>query len=149
MRAVIQRVARGRVTIEGKTVGEIGPGLAVLLGVAVGDTDDDARQMAERTANLRIFEDEAGKLNRSVLETGGSVLAVSNFTVCGDTRGGRRPSFIGAARPEEGERLYDLYVENLRRLGVTAATGVFRTTMLVEIANDGPVTILMDSKKAF
>ena len=149
MRAVIQRVARGRVTIEEKVVGEIGPGLAVLLGVAVGDTDDDARQMAERTANLRVFEDDAGKLNRSVLETGGSILAVSNFTVCGDTRGGRRPSFIGAARPEEGERLYDLYVENLRRLGVTVATGVFRTTMLVDIANDGPVTILMDSKKAF
>lgn len=130
-------------------MGEIGPGLAVLLGVAVGDTDDDARQMAERTANLRVFEDDAGKLNRSVLETGGSVLAVSNFTVCGDTRGGRRPSFIGAARPDEGGRLYDLYVENLRRLGVTVATGVFRTTMLVEIANDGPVTILMDSRKAF
>jgi D-tyrosyl-tRNA(Tyr) deacylase len=149
LRAVVQRVSSGRVTVEGKAVGEIGCGLVVLLGVAAGDSEADARQMAERTVHLRIFKDEQGRLNRSVLEAGGAVLAVSNFTVCGDARGGRRPSFIGAARPDAGERLYERYLEFLRAAGVTVAGGVFGADMLVEIANDGPVTILLDSKKTF
>ncbi|MCL6634309.1 MAG: D-tyrosyl-tRNA(Tyr) deacylase [Peptococcaceae bacterium] len=149
MRAVVQRVARGSVTVEGKKVGETGPGLVVLLGVGCGDTADDARYLADKIANLRIFEDGHGKMNLSVLDTGGSVLAVSQFTLFGDCRKGRRPGFSGAAPPEEARGLYEIFVKELEKLGLKVATGVFREHMTVEIVNDGPVTLLLDSKRNF
>jgi len=143
MRAVVQRVAEAAVTVDGATVGEIGPGLVVLLGVGHDDDAAMAAALAGKVARLRIFEDEAGQMNRSVLDTGGAVLAVSQFTLLGDTRKGNRPSFIAAARPEVAEPLYERFVAALRELGVEVATGRFRTAMRVALVNDGPVTIIL------
>jgi|SRR5271163_876105 len=149
MRAVLQRVTRARVLVEQGVVGEIGPGLVVLIAVGREDTASTASSMAEKIANLRIFGDEQGKMNRSLLDAGGAVLAVSQFTLYGDARGQRRPSFIHAAPPEQGKALYEELVRALRELGVSVATGVFQAHMSVEIVNDGPVTILLDSDKLF
>ena len=149
MRAVLQRVTRARVLVEGSVAGEIGPGLVALIAVGREDTGATASSMAEKIVNLRIFGDEQGKMNRSLLDAGGAVLAVSQFTLYGDARGQRRPSFIQAAPPEQGRALYEEFVRALRGLGVTVATGVFQTHMSVEIVNDGPVTILLDSDKLF
>jgi D-tyrosyl-tRNA(Tyr) deacylase len=147
VRAVIQRVSRASVTVEGRVAGEVGAGLLVLLGVSKTDNPESAAYLAEKIANLRIFSDEAGKLNLSVLETGGSALVVSQFTLYGDTRGGRRPSYIQAAPPEEANRLYQEFIRSMRALGVRVETGVFQAHMQVELVNDGPVTILIDSEK--
>lgn len=149
MRAVVQRVSKARVVVEGRTTGEIGPGLLVLLGVGKNDTAAAAAGMAEKVAHLRIFADEQGKMNRSLLEAGGAALVVSQFTLYGDARGQRRPSFIAAAPPEEGNRLYEEFCRALRALGVRVETGVFQAHMAVELTNDGPVTILLDSDKLF
>ncbi len=149
MRAVLQRVRRARVTVEGEEVGTCGTGLLVLLGVATGDSEKDAAYLAEKTAGLRIFEDDAGKMNLSVEETMGELLVVSQFTLLGDCRKGRRPGFSAAAPPDEADRLYLTYVELLRRRGLTVATGRFRADMQVELVNDGPVTMLLESKKEF
>lgn len=149
MRAVVQRVSRARVVVDGAVTGEIGAGLLVLLGVGKNDTDDAAKYLAEKTANLRIFADDQGKMNRSLLDVGGAALVVSQFTLYGDARGQRRPTFITAAPPEEGKRLYEEYVKALRALGVRVETGVFQAHMAVELTNDGPVTILLDSDKLF
>ena len=148
MRAVVQRVSRARVTIEGKVTGEIGPGLVVLLGVGREDNSAAASYLADKVTNLRIFEDDQGKMNRSLLETGGSALVVSQFTLYGDARGQRRPSFLRAAPPEQANALYNEFVEALRGQGVKVETGVFQAMMSVELVNEGPVTILMDSEKA-
>ncbi len=136
-------------TVEGQVVGQIGRGLLVLLGVTHGDTLADVDYLAEKTTGLRIFEDEAGKMNRSVLEVGGQILVVSQFTLWGDCRRGKRPSFTDAAPPDLAERLYDQFVAAVRQLGVPAATGTFRAHMDVALVNDGPVTLLLDSRKAF
>ena len=149
MRAVLQRVTRASVTVEGQVVGRIGVGWLVLLGVAKGDADEDADRLAEKVAGLRAFEDEAGKMNRAVADVGGSVLVVSQFTLLGDCRTGRRPSFVDAAEPVEAERLYRRFAEKVRALGLTVETGTFRADMKVELLNDGPVTLLLDSRKAF
>jgi D-aminoacyl-tRNA deacylase len=149
MRAVIQRVSRGSVTVDGRACGEIGPGLVVLLAAGREDTPATATTMAEKIANLRIFGDDEGKMNRSLLDTGGAALAISQFTLYGDARGQRRPSFIQAAPPELGKELYEEFVRALRALGVQVETGVFQANMLVELVNDGPVTILLDSEKNF
>lgn len=149
MRAVVQRVSRGRVTVNGEVVGQIGEGYVVLLGVAREDDAAAADYMAEKIAGLRVFEDEEGKMNRSIQEEGGSILAVSQFTLYGDVRRGRRPGFDRAARPEQAEPLYERFVERLRALGIQVETGRFQTHMEVELVNDGPVTILVDSEKAF
>ncbi len=149
MRAVIQRVARASVKVDGKIAGEIGVGLAVLLGVGKDDADEDAKYIADKIAGLRIFEDDRGKMNLSVLDVGGSVLVVSQFTLFADCRKGRRPSFMGAADPEEAKRLYERVIELLDRTGAPTAEGVFKATMDVELVNNGPVTILLDSKKNF
>jgi D-tyrosyl-tRNA(Tyr) deacylase len=149
MRAVLQRVSRAKVTVDGRVTGEIGPGLMILLGVGRNDTSTVVVRMVERCVNLRIFEDEQGKMNRSLLDVKGSVLAVSQFTLYGDARGQRRPSFISAAPPELAKPLYDEFCEGLRNLGVTVATGIFQTMMSVELVNEGPVTILLDSDNAF
>ena len=150
MRAVVQRVTEASVTVEGEVVSEIGPGVLVLLGVEQGDTSADARYMAEKIAGLRIHDDDDGKMNRSLLDVGGQLLAVSQFTLLGDCRKGRRPSFIDAAAPEEGNRLYEEFVDLSRSLGIAkVATGRFRANMQVALVNDGPVTLLLDSKKAF
>lgn len=149
MRAVVQRVTRARVVVEGRTTGEIALGLLVLLGVGKNDTDAAAAWMAEKVAHLRIFADELGKMNRSLLDVGGAALVVSQFTLYGDARGQRRPSFIAAAPPEEGNRLYEEFCRALRALGVRVETGVFQAHMAVELTNDGPVTILLDSDKLF
>jgi D-aminoacyl-tRNA deacylase len=149
MRAVLQRVTRARVLVDGKVRGEIGSGLAVLVAVGREDTVASAASMAEKIVNLRIFSDEHGKMNRSLLEVGGAVLAVSQFTLYGDARGQRRPSFIHAAPPEQGKTLYEEFVRALQAFGVRIATGVFQTHMSLEIVNDGPVTILLDSDKLF
>jgi D-tyrosyl-tRNA(Tyr) deacylase len=149
MRAVVQRVSSARVLVDGSVTGEIGPGLVVLLAVGREDTVATASSMAEKIVNLRIFGDEQGKMNRSLLDAGGAVLAVSQFTLYGDARGQRRPSFIQAAPPEQGKALYEEFVLALQGLGVRVATGVFQTHMSVEIVNDGPVTILLDSDKLF
>jgi len=149
MRAVIQRVSRARVTVESSVAGEIAGGLVILLGVGRDDTSAVAVSMAEKVANLRIFEDDQGKMNRSLLDAGGSALVVSQFTLYGDARGQRRPSFLAAAPPEQGKKLYEEFSEALRRLGITVATGVFQAMMSVELVNEGPVTILLDSDKAF
>lgn len=150
MRAVVQRVKSAAVTLQetGVESGRIGRGVVVLLGVGQQDTEADAVWLADKILNLRIFKDEAGKMNKSVLDIGGEVLAVSQFTLFGDCRHGRRPGFSDAAAPEEAERLYQHFVELLRK-NINVDTGVFRTDMLVEINNDGPVTLLIDSKKAF
>ena len=147
MRAVVQRVSRARVTVESRVTGEIGAGLTVLLGVGREDTAQVATSMAEKVANLRIFEDDQGKMNRSLLDVQGSALVVSQFTLYGDARGQRRPSFISAAPPEKAVALYEEFNSALRALGVTVATGVFQTMMSVELVNEGPVTILLDSDK--
>jgi len=149
MRAVLQRVSRARVSVEGKVTGEIGPGLMILLGVGKQDTSAVASSIAEKTANLRIFEDDQQKMNLSLVDVKGAALVVSQFTLYGDARGQRRPSFISAAPPELAKRLYDEYCDALRRLGVTVATGVFQAMMSVELVNEGPVTILLDSEKTF
>jgi D-aminoacyl-tRNA deacylase len=149
MRAVIQRVSRAKVSVEGRVRGEIGAGLVVLLGVGKEDSSAVARAMAEKVANLRIFEDGAGKMNLSLLDVQGSALVVSQFTLYGDARGQRRPSFIAAAPPELAVRLYEAFNAALRALGVTVETGVFQTMMSVELVNEGPVTILLDSSKTF
>lgn len=149
MRAVVQRVSRARVTVEGRLTGEIAAGLLVLLGVGRGDSSSVAQNMAEKTANLRIFEDDQGKMNLSLLDTKGSALVVSQFTLYGDARGQRRPSFIAAAPPDLAKSLYEEFCEALRRIGVTVATGVFQAMMSVELVNEGPVTILFDSDKTF
>ena len=149
MRAVVQRVSRAKVTVEGRVTGEIGAGLMILLGVGRNDTSAVAAGMAEKCANLRIFEDDQGKMNRSLLDVRGSVLAVSQFTLYGDARGQRRPSFISAAPPETAKALYEEFCEALRKLGVTVATGIFQAMMSVELVNEGPVTILLDSDKTF
>jgi D-aminoacyl-tRNA deacylase len=149
MRAVVQRVSRARVTVEGRVTGEIGAGLMVLLGVGREDSAAVAASLAEKVANLRIFEDQQGKMNRSLLDVKGAALVVSQFTLYGDARGQRRPSFIAAARPELAAALYEEFNNALRRLGVTVATGVFQTMMSVELVNEGPVTILLDSDKTF
>ena len=149
MRCVVQRVTASSVTVDGKTVGSIGPGLMVLIGVSVDDKESDLKYMAEKVPNLRIFDDENGVMNRSVLDVGGSILAVSQFTLYGDARGGRRPSYIRAARPEYADKLYEQLIASWRAKGVHVETGVFRTEMLVSLVNDGPVTILLDSEKTF
>ena len=149
MRAVIQRVSRAQVLVEGRVTGEIGAGLTILLGVGREDTPAVAAALAEKTANLRIFEDENEKMNRSLLNVKGAALVVSQFTLYGDARGGRRPSFIAAAPPEQAKALYEAFCEALRELGVTVATGIFQAIMSVELVNEGPVTILLDSDKAF
>jgi D-aminoacyl-tRNA deacylase len=149
MRAVVQRVSRARVTVEGRVTGEINAGLMVLLGVGRDDASAAAVSLAEKVANLRIFEDENGKMNRSLLEVKGSALVVSQFTLYGDARGQRRPSFINAAPPDKANALYEDFNSALRALGVTVATGVFQAMMSVELVNEGPVTILLDSDKTF
>ncbi len=149
MRAVLQRVSEARVRVGGRTVGEIGRGLLVLLGVGQGDAEADARYLAEKSAGLRIFEDDQGKMNRSVEEAGGEMLVVSQFTLYGDCRKGRRPGFSSAALPEEADRLYRFYVDCLRQRGMTVATGIFQAEMAVELVNDGPVTLLLDSRREF
>jgi D-aminoacyl-tRNA deacylase len=149
MRAVVQRVSRARVTVESRITGEIAPGLVILLGVGRNDTSAVAVSMAEKVANLRIFEDDQGKMNRSLLDIRGSALVVSQFTLYGDARGQRRPSFIAAAPPDHAKQLYEEFCEAIRRLGVNVATGVFQAMMSVELVNEGPVTILLDSDKTF
>jgi D-tyrosyl-tRNA(Tyr) deacylase len=149
MRAVVQRVSRANVTVEGRTTGEIAAGLMILLGVGRDDTSAIAGSMAEKVANLRIFEDEQGKMNRSLLEVKGGALVVSQFTLYGDARGQRRPSFMAAAPPEKAAALYEEFNAALRGLGITVATGIFQTMMSVELVNEGPVTILLDSDKTF
>jgi D-aminoacyl-tRNA deacylase len=148
MRAVVQRVTEARVEVAGKIVGEIGAGLLVLLGVAREDTGSDADYLAEKINNLRVFDDDQGKMNRSLLETGGAMLVVSQFTLYGDVRRGRRPSYTDAAEPEKANELYQYFVERIRSFGVKVETGVFQATMKVSLINDGPVTILLDSRKA-
>lgn len=149
MRAVVQRVSRAKVTINDWTSGEIGLGLLVLLGVGHEDTEADATYLAEKIAGLRIFEDENRKMNRSVQDVGGSVLAVSQFTLYGDVRRGKRPSFDAAAPPEHARHLYEFFVERIQAAGLRCETGRFQEMMQVELVNDGPVTILLDSRKEF
>jgi D-aminoacyl-tRNA deacylase len=149
MRAVVQRVSRAKVTVRGQVTGEIGAGLMILLGVGKEDNSAAASATAEKVANLRIFEDAAGKMNLSLLDVKGSALVVSQFTLYGDARGQRRPSFITAAPPEQAKALYEEFCEALRKLGVTVGTGIFQAMMSVELVNEGPVTILVDSNKTF
>lgn len=149
MRAVVQKVTEADVTVEGQVAGAIGHGLVVLLGVEDGDEVQDAAYLAEKIVGLRIFEDEEDKMNLSLKEVGGSVLAVSQFTLLGDARKGRRPSFVKAARPEKAKALYAAFVEQVKTQGVPVSEGIFQTHMLVRIHNDGPVTILLDSNKLF
>ena len=149
MRAVVQRVRRCRVTVNGGVTGEIGRGLLVLLGVGQNDTEAAADYLADKVAGLRIFEDESGKMNLGVGEAGGAVLVVSQFTLFGDARRGKRPSFDAAARPEQARRLYEYFVERIRAAGLRCETGRFQEMMDVELVNDGPVTILLDSEKTF
>ena len=149
MRAVLQRVKEASVQIENQEVGSIGHGILVLLGVGQDDGPGDAINMAEKVVHLRIFADEQGKMNRSLLDVGGGLLAVSQFTLWGDCRKGRRPSFIAAAEPSKAEELYEAFVQHAETMGVTVATGRFQEMMEVSLVNDGPVTLLLDSKKAF
>lgn len=149
MRCVVQRVKEASVTVAGETVGKIGPGYMVLIGVRVEDTEKDVRYMADKVPNLRIFEDAEDKMNLSLKDVGGEILAVSQFTLYGDARGGRRPSFIAAARPEAANELYEQLVASWREQGIHVETGRFRTHMEVGLINDGPVTILLDSTKGF
>ena len=146
MKALLQRVTGASVSVAGEVTGSIGQGLVVLLGVAEGDSEQDARYLAEKTVNLRIFADEAGKFNLSARDTRGEILAVSQFTLLADTKKGRRPSFTSAAPPDQAEHLFDYYVAQVRITGLKVATGRFQTHMQVEIHNDGPVTILLDSR---
>src|SRR3989440_4946753 len=149
MRAVLQRVSRARVKVDEKVTGEIGAGLMILLGVGREDTSAVAATLAEKCANLRIFEDEQGKMNRSLLDIKGSALVVSQFTLYGDARGQRRPSFVAAAPSEQARECYEAFAEALRKLEINVATGVFGAMMSVELVNEGPVTILLDSDKIF
>jgi D-tyrosyl-tRNA(Tyr) deacylase len=149
MRAVVQRVSRAQVAVNGEIAGEIGLGLLVLLGVGRDDSEADATYLAEKIAGLRVFEDAEGKMNRSVQDVGGSVLAVSQFTLYGDVRSGKRPSFDAAAPPENARRLYEFFVEQIRTTGLRCETGRFQEMMKIELVNEGPVTILLDSAKSF
>jgi D-tyrosyl-tRNA(Tyr) deacylase len=149
MRAVVQRVSEASVTVAGEIVGAIGPGLAVLVGVKQGDTEAGARYLAEKTVHLRLFEDAEGRMNLSLLERGGAVLVVSQFTLYGDARRGRRPSYADAAAPEEAEALYLRYCDLLREMGVPVQTGQFGAMMTVRLTGVGPVTILLDSERLF
>lgn len=149
MRAVVQRVSRASVTVDGTTVGSIDHGLLVLLGVSITDSESDADYLADKIAGLRIFEDKEGKMNLSVADAGGGVLAVSQFTLYGDVRRGKRPSFDDAARPEQARKLYEYFVEKIRAAGLRCETGQFQAMMQVELVNEGPVTIMLDSAKAF
>ena len=144
MRAILQRVRYGKVSVAERTIAEIGPGVVILLGIGHGDTEEQARYLAEKIVHLRIFEDEAGKINRSLLDTGGQAVVVSQFTLYADTRKGRRPSFTDAALPEAAMPLIEAFAGHLRALGVPTQTGEFGAHMLVEIANDGPVTIFLE-----
>jgi len=147
MRLVVQRVLESSVRVDGEVVGSIGQGLMVLCGVEVGDTMDDVRYCVEKTAGLRIFEDDAGKMNRAITDVGGQVLAISQFTLHGDARHGRRPSFITAARPELAVPMYEAYCNGLREKGIHVEMGVFGADMKVSLINDGPVTLLLDSRR--
>jgi D-tyrosyl-tRNA(Tyr) deacylase len=149
MRAVVQRVSRAQVTVNGEITGRIGLGLLVLLGVGGDDTEVDAIYLAEKIVGLRVFEDDQGKMNRSVRDVGGSLLAVSQFTLYGDVRRGKRPSFDAAARPEKARELYEIFVEKIRAVGLSCKTGRFQEMMSLELVNEGPVTILLDSRKVF
>ena len=149
VRAVVQRVSRGLVRVEGRVTGEIARGLVVLLGVARGDDEGDARLLADKVAALRVFEDAGGKMNLAVAEVRGGVLVVSQFTLLGDARKGNRPSFVDAAPPEEANALYERFCALLREKGLHVGTGVFRAAMEVELVNEGPVTILLDSRRLF
>ena len=147
MKALVQRVSRASVSVNDDVVGKIGPGLVVLLGIARDDSQDDARYLANKVANLRIFADEASKFALSAMETGRGILVISQFTLLGDSRKGRRPSFIEAAQPELAEELYEFFVAEVRATGLQVQTGLFQEHMLVEIHNDGPVTVLVESKR--
>jgi D-tyrosyl-tRNA(Tyr) deacylase len=149
MRACVQRSGEASVTVGGKSVGQIDRGFVVLLGVAQDDTEVDARFMADKIVDLRVFEDDEGKMNRSLVDVGGAMLVVSQFTLLGDCRKGRRPSFVHAAPPELAEQLYQTFVDMVRGRGIEVATGVFREMMQVSLVNDGPVTMLLDSRKLF
>jgi D-tyrosyl-tRNA(Tyr) deacylase len=149
MRAVVQRVKKSKVTVDGEISGEIKQGLTVLLGVGQQDSEEDVNYLTEKLVNLRIFEDDVGKMNRSLLDIGGELLVISQFTLYGDCRKGRRPGFDMAAKPEKAKELYNDFVDKCRKYGVITETGIFQADMLVDISNDGPVTILMDSKKEF
>jgi D-aminoacyl-tRNA deacylase len=149
MRAVVQRSQAAQVSVEGQIVGQIDHGLVVLIGVAADDTAEDARWLADKIRGLRIFSDADGKMNLDLSEAGGAVLAISQFTLLGDARKGRRPSFIAAAGAGQGEQLYQLVIDELRRAGTTVATGIFQADMQLQLVNDGPVTILLDSRRVF
>lgn len=149
MRCVVQRVTEAAVTAEGEITGSIGPGMLALIGISTEDTDSDLKYIAEKVMNLRIYDDENGVMNRSVLDVGGSILAVSQFTLYGDARGGRRPSYFRAAKPEKANEMYERLISLWRTKGIHVETGRFRTEMKVSLINDGPVTILLDSEKAF
>ena len=149
MRCVVQRVKEAAVTVGGEEVGRIGPGMLALIGVSTEDTDADLKYIAEKTMHLRIFDDENGVMNRSVLDAGGAILAVSQFTLYGDARGGRRPSYFRAAKPEKANEMYQHLIAFWRAQGLQVETGRFRAEMDVSLINDGPVTILLDSEKAF
>ena len=149
MRAVVQRVTSASVTVEGETVGAVGPGFMVLIGVSKEDTDKDLKYIVDKVQNLRVFDDENGVMNRSILDVGGEILAVSQFTLYGDARGGRRPSYFRAAKPEAANAMYERLIAAWREKGIHVETGRFRTEMKVSLVNDGPVTILLDSEKAF
>ncbi|MFO1007697.1 MAG: D-aminoacyl-tRNA deacylase [Planctomycetaceae bacterium] len=149
MRAVVQRVTWADVTVDGETVGQIGPGFLVLLGVAADDQREDVVATATKIVGLRVFEDDAGKMNRSLADVGGAMLVVSQFTLLGDCRTGRRPSFVAAAPPERANTLYQEFIAEVRGQGITVETGKFQADMKVSLTNDGPVTLLIDSKKLF
>lgn len=149
MRGVVQRVKRAKVSVDDKTIGQIDHGIMLLLGVEEDDEEKDLEYMCDKVANLRIFEDEEGKMNKSILDVCGSLLVVSQFTLLGDARKGRRPSFIQAARPEKAVPMYEKFIENMIKSGLKTQTGEFGADMQVELVNDGPVTILLDSKKTF
>ena len=149
MRAVVQRVSEASVLVDGKVTGAVGQGLCVLVGVGQGDSDEDACWLADKIVDLRVFEDEQGRMNRSVLDVRGGVLAISQFTLFGDARKGTRPGFVDAARPEVAQPLYAKFCEQVRARGVEVGEGIFRATMQVRIVNEGPVTLLLDSKKLF
>lgn len=149
MRAVLQRVSSARVVVDARETGRIATGILALVGVENGDGPEDVAYVANKIRDLRIFEDEAGKMNRSLVDVGGQALVVSQFTLAGDCRNGRRPSFIAAAAPAEAQALYEAVIASLRESGLTVATGIFRAMMQVELVNDGPVTLLIDSRKRF
>jgi D-aminoacyl-tRNA deacylase len=149
MRVVVQRVSRAEVRVDGQVVGRIGRGLLLLVGIAPGDTAETGKTLGEKIVNLRIFDDEQGRMNRSLIETGGALLCVSQFTLYGECRKGRRPSYDGAASPADAEPRFEAFVQSLRALGVAVESGKFRARMDVELVNDGPVTLLLDSEKVF